>query len=74
FEDHIFTVEVHLLDFSGDLYGEKIRVNFIERIRDEEKFNSIDELTEQIKLDIQAARRILAKAYPDNYSQNKKEL
>ncbi|MFP4453563.1 MAG: bifunctional riboflavin kinase/FAD synthetase [Desulfobacterales bacterium] len=74
FEDHIFTVEVHLLDFSGDLYGEKIRVNFIERIRDEEKFNSIDELTEQIKLDIRAARRILAKAYPDNYSQNKKEL
>jgi riboflavin kinase/FMN adenylyltransferase len=61
FEDHEFTVEVHILDFSDNIYGKKIRVNFIRRIRDEIKFSSISELIDQIKLDISAARKILAK-------------
>ncbi|MFW5957727.1 MAG: bifunctional riboflavin kinase/FAD synthetase [Desulfosalsimonas sp.] len=61
FDDHIFTVEVHLLDFSGDLYNKKIRVNFIERIRGEKKFSGIEELSEQISRDIETARRILPK-------------
>jgi riboflavin kinase/FMN adenylyltransferase len=59
FDDHLFTVEVHLLDFSGNLYGEEIRVNFIERIRDEKKFNSIAELSTQIRQDVQTARGLL---------------
>ncbi|HSM75528.1 MAG TPA: riboflavin biosynthesis protein RibF, partial [Desulfobacterales bacterium] len=59
FDDHLFTVEVHLLDFSGNLYGEDIRVNFIERIRDEKKFNSIAELSAQIQKDVQTARGLL---------------
>ena len=59
FDDHLFTVEVHLLDFKGDLYDQKIRVNFIERIRDEKKFSHIDELSRQITTDIQTAGRIL---------------
>ena len=59
FDDHLFTVEVHLLDFSGNLYGEEIRVNFIERIRDEKKFNSIAELSAQIRQDVQTARGLL---------------
>lgn len=62
FDDQRFTVEVHLLDFDRNLYGEKIRVNFIERIRDEIKFNDISALSEQIRKDIQAADRILSAA------------
>jgi riboflavin kinase/FMN adenylyltransferase len=60
FEDHEFTVEVHILDFDGSIYGEVIRVNFIRRIRDEIKFSDISELVDQIKKDISAAREILA--------------
>jgi len=60
FEDHLFTVEVHILDFSDNLYGMNIRINFIKRIRDEIKFSNISELIEQIKLDIAVAREILA--------------
>ena len=61
FEDHVFTVEVHILDFSDNLYGTNIRINFIKRIRDEIKFSNISELIEQIKLDIAVTREIFAK-------------
>jgi len=50
------TIEVHLIDFKARLYDELIQVDFFERIRDEKKFSSIDELTQQIKLDVQYAR------------------
>jgi len=60
FDDHIFTVEVHLLDFNKDLYDHTIRVNFIKRIRDEKKFADIDALSEQITNDIITARQILS--------------
>lgn len=60
FEDNIFTVEVHILDFNENIYGRNIRVNFISRIRDELKFADIDQLSEQIKKDIDKARRILS--------------
>jgi len=60
FDDNEFTVEVHLLDFTEDIYDEKIRVNFIERIRDEKKFADISELKEQINQDIKTAGKILA--------------
>ena len=60
FDDNEFTVEVHLLKFSTDIYGEKIRINFIERIRDEKKFANISELTAQINQDIETAHKILA--------------
>jgi riboflavin kinase / FMN adenylyltransferase len=59
FEDKIFTVEVHLIDFNENMYGENIRVNFISRIRDEKKFSGIEELSNQIKNDIQTARILL---------------
>lgn len=51
-------VEVHLLDFSGDLYGQKLQVSFLEKIRNEKKFNSFSELIERIKHDI-----LIAQAY-----------
>ena len=44
-------IEVNLFDFDGDLYGKHIRVSFIDRIRDEEKFDSLDELKAQLEQD-----------------------
>jgi len=60
FDDHLFTVEVHILDFDDNLYGQNIRINFAQRIRDEIKFSGISELTEQIKKDVSTAREILS--------------
>jgi riboflavin kinase/FMN adenylyltransferase len=60
FNDDEFTVEVHILDFDANIYGRNIRVNFIERIRDEKRFDGIDALKDQIHKDIRAARKILA--------------
>jgi len=53
--------EVHIFDFNQNLLGEKIKMHFIDRIRDEKKFSGIGELEEQIKKDIQKAREILSK-------------
>jgi riboflavin kinase/FMN adenylyltransferase len=44
FEDHVFTIEVHIIDFNRNIYGNAIRVNFIKRLRDEIRFDSIDAL------------------------------
>ena len=60
FDDHIFTVEAHILDFTKEIYGEKIMVNFVQRLRDEIKFSGISELVERIQQDITMARKILA--------------
>jgi riboflavin kinase/FMN adenylyltransferase len=50
------SIECHLLDFSGDLYGKTIEVEFYEFIRDERKFDNVEALTYQIKKDIEKAR------------------
>ncbi len=52
-------LEVHLFDFSGDLYGRRLRVEFMARIRDEEKFASLDALQAKIHQDMDQARDIL---------------
>ncbi len=51
------TWEVHLFEFEGVLYGERLAVSFLSRIRDERKFDSVAALIEQIGLDIQEAKR-----------------
>jgi len=45
-------VESHLIDFAGDMYGQELEVTFVERLRDEKKFASLDELRDQISKDI----------------------
>lgn len=55
-EDQV-KVEVHLLDFVGDLYGEPLEVDFVTRLRDIQKFASKDELIEQLARDIEATRQ-----------------
>ena len=54
-----FAVEVHLLDFSGDLYGKKLRVHLIDFIRPERKFAETGDLKVQIARDVEAARSAL---------------
>ena len=49
-------IETHIINFSGDCYGKNIKIEFIHRIRDEIKFNSIDELKSQIQKDIQTTK------------------
>lgn len=53
------TIEVHLLDFTGQLYDENLRIYFLERLRGEVKFSSVDELTDAIAADVLKARQIL---------------
>lgn len=52
-------LEAYLLDFSGDLYGHQARVSFVRRLRDEERYDSIEELTRQMALDVEATRAAL---------------
>jgi riboflavin kinase / FMN adenylyltransferase len=54
------TLEVNIFDFSGDLYGKLLRVHFIDRIRDEKKFDSLEHLVRQIHLDKTEALRLLS--------------
>jgi riboflavin kinase/FMN adenylyltransferase len=53
-------LEVHLLDFTGDLYGASLEIAFISRLRDELQFPSVAALTEQVRQDIVTAREIIA--------------
>jgi len=52
-------LEAYLLDFAGDLYGDHARVSFVSRLRDEERFDSVDALVSQIGADVDATRAAL---------------
>jgi riboflavin kinase/FMN adenylyltransferase len=51
-------VEAYLLDFEGDLYGETLRLTFLERLRDEARFESADELARQMRRDVERVREL----------------
>ncbi len=53
------TVETHIIDFNRDIYGKKIEVFFLKKIRDEKKFESVDLLKEQIAEDMQTTKKYL---------------
>jgi riboflavin kinase/FMN adenylyltransferase len=55
-------VEAHLIDFEGDLYGQQLRIAFLERMRGERRFETVDALVEQMQLDVAQAREICANA------------
>lgn len=54
------TIEVHLLDFNTDIYGENIQIQLVYRLRDEKKFDSIEYLFDQIKEDEKQARKLIS--------------
>ncbi len=54
------TIETHLMDFSEDLYGRRLRVFFVERLREERKFPSVERLVRQMDEDVGRARRVLS--------------
>lgn len=53
-------LECHLLDFSGDLYDEAVKVRFVRRLRSEERFESVDALAAQMQVDVDQTRALLA--------------
>jgi riboflavin kinase/FMN adenylyltransferase len=53
------TLEVHVLDFGGDLYGSRLRVEFVGRLREERRFEGPEALLAQVRGDVAEARRIL---------------
>lgn len=55
------TIEVHFLDFNEDIYNQSIQITLLERIRDEIKFNSLNELKEQLFKDKQTSKRFISK-------------
>lgn len=62
--DGSVTVEAHLLDFSGDLYGRRLRLELVQRLRDERRFESIAALVAQIAEDVARTRAIVDEASP----------
>ena len=58
------TVEGHLLDFSGDLYGQTVRLGFVHRLRDEERFAGSEALVAQLHRDVDRVRALLTPAGP----------
>jgi riboflavin kinase/FMN adenylyltransferase len=54
-------VEAHILDFSGDLYSQIITLEFVSRLRDENRYENVNDLIQQIHLDIQQTREIIAR-------------
>ena len=57
-------VEAYILDFKGDLYGKELRLEFIKKIRDNQKFETQQELVRQMKEDERVAREFFAKKHP----------
>ncbi|MGH7909426.1 MAG: bifunctional riboflavin kinase/FAD synthetase [Thermodesulfobacteriota bacterium] len=60
FSDDRLIVETHIIDFKDDVYGKPIRIEFVDRLRDERRFESIDALVEQISRDVKRTKEIFS--------------
>ncbi len=60
FEAGHISIETNILDFDGDLYGQRLELDVLHRIRGEQKFSGVDELSAQIADDVESARRLLS--------------
>ena len=52
-----YVLEVHMFEFKQQIYGKHLRVEFLQKLRDEQKFNGLDALTRQIALDVENAKK-----------------
>ena len=59
FGDNDRVIEAFLLDFQGDLYGQDLRLEFVQRLRDQVKFDAVEQLTAQVGVDVAQTRKIL---------------
>lgn len=59
FNEHVRTIETNIFDFDEDVYGENMTIKFIQKLRDEEKFDSAEGLISQMHLDVDLAKKIL---------------
>jgi len=59
FAEQSFSIEAHLFDFSGDLYGEKVRIHFVDWVREERHFDGIEALVQQIHEDVGRVRTMI---------------
>ncbi len=62
FEGHDLTVEAHILDFDRDIYGEELGIEFVQRVREERRFETVQALVDEMHRDIDCVRDILARA------------
>lgn len=60
FGENKLLVETHIFDFNSDLYGRRVKVEFVDRIRDEKRFENVDALVAQIKKDIVEVKKVLS--------------
>lgn len=65
FEGRLRTIEVFLLDFHGQIYGQKISVYFVQKLRNVKKFADVDELKTAISHDVETTRKVLGNLQPD---------
>ena len=59
FAEQSFSIEAHVFDFSGDLYGERLRLRFVDRVREERNFNDVESLVAQIHKDVEKVRTMM---------------
>ena len=59
--DLTLTIEAHILDFSGDLYGKAVTIQMLEKLREERRFLEVEELCRQLSIDVEHARGIIGK-------------
>ena len=59
-------IEVHLIDFDGDLYGRRLTISFVKHLRPEQRFEEIDALINQVRRDVEQARAILSASWETN--------
>ncbi|MFN3258697.1 MAG: riboflavin kinase [Ilumatobacter sp.] len=60
YPDGLTLLEAHVLDFSGDLYGQDVRVRFVDKVRDQRRFDGPDALAAQLRRDIETTRDLIA--------------
>ncbi|MCD8297969.1 MAG: bifunctional riboflavin kinase/FAD synthetase [Prevotella sp.] len=61
FGDNTVSLETHIFGFDGNIYGKRINIRFMNRLRDEQKFSSVNELAAQLRLDMLEVKRLFAK-------------